>query len=302
MPNPLEEWYLQLPPFTRIYTTGIVGLTLALKLQLVTPYQLFYTYQTAFIQGEYWRILTSFLFLGELSFDWILNIYFIVHYCRELEEGSYLNRPADFVWMVLLLCAALLAISPYLGTVFLGDVLVTALTYMWSRHYSFMFINFMGLFMVPAAYLSWIMIAFSSVVENRWPIPEVMVILVSHIVWFLSEEWPRRAESGGKRLICAPRFLCKLLHQDLEEDIEAEQDHQPEPTTAGEHAGEHTPSSDMPLPENDEKREYVEATVDGTSHEIKANELDIQSHASSSAIEQVDISQTLHQRVPHSQS
>ncbi|KAJ2626687.1 hypothetical protein H4R22_004718, partial [Coemansia sp. RSA 1290] len=163
MPNPLEEWYLQLPPFTRLYTTGVVGLTLALKLQLVTPFQLFYSYHTAFGQGEYWRILTSFLFLGELSFDWILNIYFIVHYCRELEEGSYLNRPADFVWMVLLLCTALLIIAPYLGAVFLGDVLVIALTYMWSRHYSFININLMGLFTFPAAYLSWIMVAFSSV-------------------------------------------------------------------------------------------------------------------------------------------
>ncbi|KAJ2452106.1 hypothetical protein EV183_003153 [Coemansia sp. RSA 2336] len=289
MPNPLEEWYLQLPPFTRLYTTGIVGLTLALKLQLVTPFQLFYSYQTAFGQGEYWRILTSFLFLGELSFDWIFNIYFIVHYCRELEEGSYLNRPADFVWMVLLLCAALLIIAPYLGAVFLGDVLVIALTYMWSRHYSFININLMGLFNFPAAYLSWIMVAFSSVVENRWPVAEVAVILLSHMIWFLSEEWPRRAESGGKRVIYAPRFLCKLLHQDLEE---AEQD-QPEPTLVDEHA------ADVPVPENEQ--EYVDA-AHSSSGGIMAEELDIQGHASSSAVEQADVSQTLHQRVPHAQS
>ncbi|KAJ2077372.1 hypothetical protein H4R24_005176 [Coemansia sp. RSA 988] len=223
MPNPLEEWYLQLPVFTRVYTTGIVLLTLALQMEWVTPFQLFHNYHNTFERGEYWRIFTTFMFLGGFSLDWILNIYFIVRYCRDLEEGSYLNRPADFVWMIILMCSALLALSPYLGVPFLGDLLVSSLTYMWSRHYSYLFINIMGLFTTSAAYLPWILIAFSSLIENRWPTGDLVAIGIGHVFWFLSEEWPQRAESGGIRLLRAPRFLCRVFHQDTGEEIIEEQ-------------------------------------------------------------------------------
>ncbi|KAJ2776170.1 hypothetical protein H4R18_005808 [Coemansia javaensis] len=216
--NPLEEWYRQLPVFTRAYATAVVAVTLALQLQWVTPYQLFHSSRATFGGGEYWRLATTFLFLGEFSLNWVLNVYFIVRYCRDLEEGSYSTRPADFVWLVALACAALLALAPHLHAPFLGDLLVTALTYMWSRHYSHLFINFMGLITTSAAYLPWIMLAFSSVVEDRWPTADLAAMAVGHVLWFLSEEWPLRVESGGSRPLRAPRVLCRLLHQEIEGD------------------------------------------------------------------------------------
>ncbi|KAJ1726295.1 hypothetical protein LPJ61_005283 [Coemansia biformis] len=222
MANPLEEWYRQLPVFTRLYTTAVVGLALALQLEWVTAFQLFHSSHNTFGRGQYWRVATTFLFLGGFSLDWMLKIYFIVRYCRDLEEGSYLNRPADFAWTVLLICGVLLALSPYLRTPFLGDLLVMALTYMWSRHYSHLFINFMGLFTTSAAYLPWVLIGFSLVIENRWPMEDVVAMCVGHVFWFLSEVWPLREESGGSRPLQAPRFLCRAFRQDTGEDHEAD--------------------------------------------------------------------------------
>ncbi|KAJ2478595.1 hypothetical protein IWW56_003621 [Coemansia sp. RSA 2131] len=299
MPNPLEEWYLQLPLFTRIYTTGIVVLTLAIQLEWATPLSLFYTYHATFVQGEYWRLLTTFLFLGTFSLDWILNIYFIVRYCRDLEEGSYLNRPADFMWMVALMCTTLLAISPYLGTVFLGDLLVSSLTYMWSRHYSYLFINFMGLFTTSAAYLPWVLVAFSSLVENRWPVVDLAAIGVGHVFWFLGEEWPRRAESGGIRVLRAPRVLCKLMHQDLDDELDQEVVAE-EPTVnvdSGDVA-EATVDSELPTIEKAD----MHGTTVGEKYYSSSDESTKQDFASTSAVEQTDPSPTLHQRTPFSHS
>ncbi|KAJ1730725.1 hypothetical protein LPJ72_004332 [Coemansia sp. Benny D160-2] len=214
MPNQLEEWYLQIPICTRIYLTATVGLTLAEQMELVTQYDLFYTYNYAFTRKQYWRVVTTFLFLGRLSLDWMLSMYFIERHWRDLEEGSYLTRPADFAWMLILMCAVLLAVSPYMGTLFLGHMLVTALTYVWSRHYSYTFINIMGLFNISASYFPWCMIGFSLLVENRWPVPELAAIGVGHLFWFLGEEWPRRAESGGAHVLRAPKFLRKLMSQE----------------------------------------------------------------------------------------
>ncbi|KAJ2515966.1 hypothetical protein GGI11_003603 [Coemansia sp. RSA 2049] len=214
MPNQLEEWYLQIPICTRIYLTATVGLTLAEQMELVTQYDLFYTYNYAFTRKQYWRVVTTFLFLGRLSLDWMLSVYFIERHWRDLEEGSYLTRPADFAWMLILMCVVLLAVSPYVGALFLGHMLVTALTYVWSRHYSYMFLNIMGLFNISASYFPWCMIGFSLLVENRWPVPEMAAIGVGHLFWFLGEEWPRRAESGGAHVLRAPKFLRRIMSQE----------------------------------------------------------------------------------------
>ncbi|KAJ2862860.1 hypothetical protein GGI22_002090 [Coemansia erecta] len=262
MPNQLEEWYQQIPLCTRIYLTATVGLTLAVQMEFVTPYQLFYTYNYAVTRKQYWRVATTFLYLGRLSLDWMLNVYFIVRHWRDLEEGSYLTRPADFAWMLVLMCAVLLAVSPYVGTLFLGNLLVTALTYVWSRHYSYMFLNIMGLFTISASYFPWCMIGFSLLVENRWPFAELVAIGVGHLFWFLSEEWPRRAESGGAQVLRAPKFLCRIMSQETDErhdEVEAPE----EVAAAGDGAEEEGCVSAPPHSRRRQRRIAPASTIHG---------------------------------------
>ncbi|KAJ2159929.1 hypothetical protein GGF46_002656 [Coemansia sp. RSA 552] len=297
MPNPLEEWYTQLPLFTRLYTTGIGVLTLALQLEWVSPFQLFYSYHSVFESGEYWRLVTSFLYLGNFSLDWLLNVYFIVRYCRDLEEGSYLNRPADFVWTVFLMCVVLLVLAPYLGAIFLGDLLVASLTYVWSRHYSYLFISFMGLFTTSAVYLPWVLIAFSALVENRWPTVDLVAIGVGHVFWFLADEWPQRPESGGSRPLQAPKFLCRMLHQELPEDVEEEEREEEGPATdePGPEPERELPSSNHGVDQgSDRPPEYGEAGDAGES--IDAG------HAGSSAIAAQGDPSSLQPRAPYTYS
>ncbi|KAJ2776855.1 hypothetical protein GGI15_004707 [Coemansia interrupta] len=214
MPSPLEDWYYHIPVCTRVYMTAIFALTLAEQLDIVPATKLYYTPSRAFSRQEYWRLLTSFLYLGRFSFEWFLNMYFIVQYCRDLEEGSYLNRPADFCWLLVLLCSAILLVASLVSNpYFLAHMLVASLTYMWSRFYSHIFISFMGLLTMPAAYFPWVMLAFSLVIEPGWPVFELLAIAIGHVFWFLAEEWPRRAESAGVTPLAAPAFLCRLLNQ-----------------------------------------------------------------------------------------
>ncbi|KAJ2348184.1 hypothetical protein GGH91_001502 [Coemansia sp. RSA 2671] len=218
MPTPLEDWYFQIPTCTRIYMTATVALTLALQLEWATPFQVFYSYEYAFGRGQYWRVLTTFLYMGKFSLEWILNMYFIIQYCRDLEEGSFLNRPADFAWLMILMCTTLLVVAPYLGFIYLGSLLVSSMTYLWSRLYSSLVLSFLGILTVSASYLPWVMLGFSLLVERKFPTGELLAIGVGHVFWFLSEEWPRHLESGGFRPLRAPKALCKLMHQDLDED------------------------------------------------------------------------------------
>jgi Derlin-2/3 len=88
----LLEWINGVPPVTRTYLFLIGIVTLATHLELCTPYSLFFSKQLV-IEGQYWRLFTSFLYLGSLGFDWLLHVYFLCKYCEQL-EGQFRNRTA----------------------------------------------------------------------------------------------------------------------------------------------------------------------------------------------------------------
>ena len=48
-----------------------------------------------------WRLFTNFFFFGAISLDFFFHMFFLVRYCRMLEEGSFRGRPADFLLMLL---------------------------------------------------------------------------------------------------------------------------------------------------------------------------------------------------------
>lgn len=48
---------------------------------------------------QIWRLITTFLFFGNVGFNLLFNMIFTYRYCRMLEEGSFRRRTADFVMM-----------------------------------------------------------------------------------------------------------------------------------------------------------------------------------------------------------
>ncbi|PVU95170.1 hypothetical protein BB561_001998 [Smittium simulii] len=54
------------------------------------------------------------------------------------------------------------------------------------------------------------------------PIEELIGIALGHILWFLSDEWPRRPESNGINVLSAPFFVQALFRNpDLHTEIDA---------------------------------------------------------------------------------
>lgn len=50
-----------------------------------------------FRRGEVWRLLTNFFFFGSLGLDFVFHMFFLVKYCKSLEEGeaSFYRSSAD---------------------------------------------------------------------------------------------------------------------------------------------------------------------------------------------------------------
>ena len=76
----LRVSYLEMPPVTRAYTTACVITTLAVQLEVVSPFQLYYNPVLITRNYQLWRLVTTFLFFGTFGFNFFFNMIFTYRY------------------------------------------------------------------------------------------------------------------------------------------------------------------------------------------------------------------------------
>lgn len=59
---PLEQWFWEMPTCTRWWTTATILTSALVQCQMVTPFQLFYSFRAVFVKSQV-RILPSNLFV-----------------------------------------------------------------------------------------------------------------------------------------------------------------------------------------------------------------------------------------------
>ena len=143
-----------LPPITGTWVAAALVLSVMDKLNLVTHYQLFFSPNLVFRLNQYWRLITTFLYFGGFGVEFIFHIFFVMHYGQMLEENTYGRaRRAEFAWLLLVACTALLAISPWLSMPFLASPLASVLVYVWSRRNRHVQMRIFGIIGITAPYL-----------------------------------------------------------------------------------------------------------------------------------------------------
>lgn len=206
----LEElWreYLETPTVTRAYATACLLTTVAIQLDLVTPFHLYFNPRLIYSNFQLWRLFTSFCFFGTFGFSFLFNMIFTYRYCRMLEETSFRNRTADFVFMFLVGGSIMILIASFSTTLFLGQAFTIMLVYVWSRRNPFVRMNFFGLLNFQAPYLPWVLLAFSVLLGNS-VLVDFMGIACGHFYYFLEDVFPR--QPGGFRILKTPSIL-KLI-------------------------------------------------------------------------------------------
>ncbi|XP_018009180.1 derlin-2-like [Hyalella azteca] len=203
----LQREFMEMPPVTRVYTSACVITTLLVQMDIVTPFNLYFNPTLIIKHYQVWRLVTTFLFLGPIGFNFVLNMIFTYRYCRMLEEGSFRGRTADFVLMMLFGGACMLVFTMFFSLLFLGQAFTIMIVYVWARRNPFIRMNFFG-FTFNAPYLPWVLLGFSYLLGNSVMV-DLLGIAVGHLYFFLEDVFPQR--SGGVRILKTPEFLRALL-------------------------------------------------------------------------------------------
>jgi Derlin-2/3 len=199
-----EEWYRSLPRVTRGFMTAALGATLGVQLQLVSPLLLFLDFGAIFGGLELWRLLTNFVFFGPFGFPFVMSIFFLVRYTKELEIRRFEGRTADFLWAMLFMGALQAAVAYVLGGIpFLSQAMLSALVYLWSREHADTVLSVFGLFNVQGFYWPWVLVALR-VLMGGSPIDDLVGIFSGHVYYFLEDVQVR---PRGRPPLLRPRQL-----------------------------------------------------------------------------------------------
>ncbi|CAM9762099.1 unnamed protein product, partial [Heterosigma akashiwo] len=188
-------WYTDIPIISRVYLTSSFMLTALCALDVVSPFHLYFNFGLIFYKGQVWRLVTNFIFFGNFSLDFLFHMYFLVRYCRLLEEGVFRGRPADFAAMLLWGATAMTALGPWIKVHFLGSSLTFMMVYIWGYHVR---MNFLGVIPLTAPYLPWVLLGFSCLLGNP-PTADAVGIGVGHCYFFARWVYPEVARLRGWR-------------------------------------------------------------------------------------------------------
>lgn len=75
--NEHKNRYTDIPLISRIYLTGAFLTTAACSIDIITPFSLYFSW-TLVLQGQVWRLISSYLYFGIFSVDFLFHMYFLV--------------------------------------------------------------------------------------------------------------------------------------------------------------------------------------------------------------------------------
>jgi len=130
-----------------------------------------------------------------------------------LEESSFPNKKAEYLWLLLQSSVMLLAISPLVNLPFLSSPLAFVPIYVWSRRHPSTHISLFGIVTITAPYLPLALVGFSWLLNGTWRAAagDLIGCAVGHIVWFLRDVWTREMVGGHGLWSHAPDHLKLIL-------------------------------------------------------------------------------------------
>lgn len=222
----IGQWYSSLPPITRLHATCGLALMLAASLVVLHTKEgleygldwfFFLHYGLVFKKLQVWRLVTSFLYVGTVSFPSFLRIMWLVQYGTQLESGVVFGgRTADYAWMYVfaMITMLVLRLVPLWGYGVMGWPFVTMIVYLWSRYNATAQVSIMGLVKVQGFYLPFAFMAVDAISKPGY-LPNGLFldglgIVTGHLYYFLREIEPRRS---GRNLVQTPMFMKRLVHK-----------------------------------------------------------------------------------------
>lgn len=101
---------------------------------ILTDFDLHFSKFLIFEKHQYWRLITSMLYTGELGFNSIINLYMLVQHTAIIESKIFIDRTQEFIIFILFGMFLITTESMMTDQLFMIDSFIAFATYYWSKH------------------------------------------------------------------------------------------------------------------------------------------------------------------------
>lgn len=208
MGDDVERWLRSIPVITRVYVIALCAMSVATTVGIVAPIDICFLLPSI-LRGQVWRLVTCFIFHGKLSIHFFFHLRFLYVYSRKLEENHYHNRAAEYLWLLLVAAALLIAVAwAFPAVVFLSEPFVLTIVYIWSRRNPDEHLRILAILPpFSAPYLPLVILLLDLFLGGSLR-NDILGIVVGHVLWNAADLFPRIT---GHHLLLPPRFLSRLL-------------------------------------------------------------------------------------------
>lgn len=208
----LEGWFRSIPPVTKFLTVSTLLLAALTTFRVTSPDKLLLIWPEVYENFQVWRLLTSLLYCGSFSFNFIMHMFILYENCRRYEANPYNTgaggTSADFLWMLVCAVGILLTISFLFDFYLLSEAILYVILYTWSRREPDTIVSIFG-FRFKAIYLPWFYVALRLLMGGSVTDP-LLGIAVGHLYFFLVQIFPTLY---NVQIIKTPKFCVEVLRR-----------------------------------------------------------------------------------------
>ncbi|CAI5439224.1 unnamed protein product [Caenorhabditis angaria] len=207
----LKDWINTIPVVTRHWFLGTLIVPLLGRLGLVSAQWMYLDWDLIVNKFHFWRPITALIFYPvtpQTGFHWLMMLYFLYNYSKNLESDTFSGRPADYLYCLLINWFVCVGLCLAFGVYFMLEPMVISVLYVWCMINKDTIVSFWFGMRFPARYLPWVLCIFNMVLRNGG-LNELIGIVSGHAYYFFALQYP--LEHGGIQLIQTPAFLYQLL-------------------------------------------------------------------------------------------
>lgn len=204
--NFFADLWVSIPPLTRLMLCISVGLSLSVSLELVSPLKLYFNWPLIWNKRQYWRLVSSLFYKGELSAHTVFDFFIFYRYSSILEKQAFRNKPAHYIVFFVFGCLNFLLAAYGLGLQFMSNCISTMMLYIWARMNPNIPFNFLNVFNFRSCFLPYFM--FMLILLSGYdPTMDLVGNLVGHLYFYLTMVVPKIPEMHQTNVLQPPKFL-----------------------------------------------------------------------------------------------
>lgn len=204
-----KNFIRDIPPVTRVLFFGTLLCTSLQQFGLLPVGLFVLDWRSIVYKFAIWTPFFSMFHAGAPGFHFLMSLYFLYTYSRQVESNSFFGRTAAYAWMLAICMMVIIPLAFVFGFYLAGPALLMAIMHMWGRNAGDTRVTLYGIVPIPAKYLSLAVLGLNTVLSGSPSMADVAGILAGQLYYFLDSVFPHLEQ--GCVVIAVPGWFERLV-------------------------------------------------------------------------------------------